>query len=76
VKDYPAPRPLNSPFPNPLTYFHLTLIDGPIATLSEGGFTEFWAGIGETTEPLSVVISALLYDAVGLPDAEEQAGAK
>jgi len=76
ARNYPAPRPANSPFPNPLSYFHLTLLDGPIATFDQGGFDEFWGGIGETVEPLSVVISSLLYDALGLPDAEAQAGSK
>lgn len=64
----PAPRPVNSPLPEPHRYFHWTLIDGPIATVVDpDGFHEFWQGIEDTGEPLSAVISAFLYDGLSLP---------
>lgn len=74
--NYNRPRPANSPFPEPWTYFHFTLLDGPIATFDEGGFEELYEGLGTTLEPISVVISALLYDALAIPDAEEQAASE
>lgn len=74
--DYPRERPKNSILPEPWTYIHFTLFDGLIATYDEGGMEEFYGGIEDTFGPVSVVISALLYDGLGIPDAEEQAQAK
>jgi hypothetical protein len=74
VKNYPRPRPENSLLPEPWTYFDFTLLDGPIATFSPGGFDEFWAGVGTTFEPISVVASSLLYNGLGVPNAKEQHG--
>ena len=54
------PRPRNSPLPNPVNFFHLTLgIDSMIGVFEEGGVDEFVEGFEEFLGPVAVITDSL-----------------